>query len=107
LLRAESDAPNLVLDLAWLKGRGAVAPSAAVQPGTAIPVPADRHLSAVDQQEYELIAKTMLTEHGGIRRTAAKLGLTPQALLRRLQKWPELRQITISAKTERDSQPPA
>ena len=107
LLRAESDAQNLVLDLAWLKGREAVAPSAAVQPRTAIPVPADRHLSAVDQQEYELIAKTMLTEHGGIRRTAAKLGLTPQALLRRLQKWPELRQIRISEETERDSQPPA
>ena len=107
LLRAESDAQNLVLDLAWLKGRGEVTLPVIGQPVTAIPAPADRHLSAVDQQEYELIAKTMLAEHGGIRRTAAKLGLTPQALLRRLQKWPELRQITISEETERDSQPPA
>jgi two-component system, NtrC family, response regulator AtoC len=107
LLRADPGAQILVLDLAWLKGRGEVTSPVAGQPSSIIPAPADRHLSAVDQQEYELIAKTMLMEHGGIRRTAAKLGLTPQALLRRLQKWPELRQITDAAETEPASQPPA
>ena len=107
LLRADADAQDLVLDLAWLKDRGDAASPVVGQPGATILVPADRHLSAVDQQEYDLIAKTLLTEHGGIRRTAAKIGLTPQALLRRLQKWPELRQITAAAEMEQVSPPPA
>ena len=44
-----------------------------------------------EAQEYRLIRETMVETHGGIRRTEAKLGMSPQALLRRLDKWPELR----------------
>ena len=61
-----------------------------------LPPSGARALSALEQQEYELIAKTLAGENGGIRRAAAKLGLTHQALLRRLQKWPELRQAATS-----------
>jgi DNA-binding NtrC family response regulator len=53
----------------------------------------------LEQQEFELIARTLQQEHGGIRRAAAKLGLTHQALLRRLQKWPELRQSGNSSQS--------
>jgi DNA-binding NtrC family response regulator len=90
LLRTEPVAHELSVDLDWLRCGGetlaAPAESTAVPPTTA-----NRGLSALEQQEYELIARTLASENGGIRRTAAKLGLTHQALLRRLQKWPELR----------------
>jgi DNA-binding NtrC family response regulator len=49
-------------------------------------------LSPLEAPEYQLIAQALREEGGGIRRAAARLGLTHQALLRRLQKWPELRQ---------------
>jgi hypothetical protein len=61
-----------------------------------VAVPANRELSALERQEYDLIAKALASEKG-IRRAAAKLGLTHQALLRRLQKWPELRQAADSS----------
>jgi len=38
-----------------------------------------------------LIGETLREANGGIRRAASKLGISPQALLRRLEKWPELR----------------
>jgi DNA-binding NtrC family response regulator len=53
--------------------------------------PAVRHLSVLDEQEYALIRKTLIEEKGHIRRTATKLDMSHQALLRRLNKWPELR----------------
>lgn len=55
--------------------------------------PPHRQLSPVEAVEYRLIAQTLREESGAIRRTALKLGLTHQALLRRLQKWPELRSV--------------
>jgi DNA-binding NtrC family response regulator len=55
------------------------------------PLPADRNLSPVEAQEYRLIRDTLRDVNGGIRRAATKLGMSPQALLRRLEKWPELR----------------
>lgn len=55
-------------------------------------VPPERaDLTPLELQEYRLIRVTLAESRGGIRRTAAKLGLSPQALLRRLEKWPELR----------------
>ena len=94
LLRSDPDARELSIDLDWLKSRSS-ATAAAVPVPTVISnvAPANRSLSPLEQQEYDLIAKTLANENGGIRRTAAKLGLTHQALLRRLQKWPELRQV--------------
>jgi DNA-binding NtrC family response regulator len=48
-------------------------------------------LSPLELQEYRMIRDALLDANGGIRRAAAKVGLSPQALLRRLEKWPELR----------------
>ena len=93
LLRTDPTDPQLRMDLTWLKGRQDDLAPLTTQ---STPVPGllpGRTLSPLDQQEYELIARTLASEKGGIRRSAAKLGLTHQALLRRLQKWPELRQI--------------
>jgi len=53
-------------------------------------------LSPLELQEYQLIARVLREERGGIRRAALRLGLTHQALLRRLQKWPELRPAQAS-----------
>ncbi|MBL9127758.1 MAG: sigma 54-interacting transcriptional regulator, partial [Verrucomicrobiales bacterium] len=121
LLKTPEDAPCLSVDLAWLRTRHAPpaptpapAPSESVAPTesrAANPTPADavaggpnagvsvapepagdRKLSPIEAQEYRLIAEALRAENGGIRRAASRLGLTHQALLRRLQKWPELRQ---------------
>ena len=49
-------------------------------------------LSPIEAQEYQLIRDTLIEANGGIRRAATKFrGMSPQALLRRLEKWPELR----------------
>jgi DNA-binding NtrC family response regulator len=99
LLRTSDDAQWLVMDLGWMRGvaTNAPVPMPIVPPtpvlpaanGTATPPPDS--LTAIELQEYQLIQKTLREEGGAIRRSAAKLGLTHQALLRRLQKWPELR----------------
>ena len=94
LLRTDPTAHELSMDLDWLKGRGLTSPVAASPSSSAIGGPSPRSLSPLEQQEYDLIARTLASENGGIRRAAAKLGLTHQALLRRLQKWPELRQAS-------------
>ena len=91
LLRTAEDTSWLSLDLKWLN-RGIVpfSPSAP----TAVPTVSSstaRDLSPVEAQEYSLIRDTLAQNHGGIRRSAALLGMSPQALLRRLEKWPELR----------------
>src|SRR5262249_13823249 len=91
LLRTDPAAHELLLDLEWLRGRGNDLRWTDSEHKPVIPQAPGRELSALEQQEYDLIAKTLASEHGGIRRAAAKLGLTHQALLRRLQKWPELR----------------
>jgi DNA-binding NtrC family response regulator len=97
LLRTEPGAQRLTIDLAWMKQRAASPAQTPDKPASACLPPANRQLGAIEQQEYEMIGKVLLSENGGIRRSAAKLGLTPQALLRRLQKWPELRQLANSA----------
>jgi DNA-binding NtrC family response regulator len=96
LLRTDEKAPGLEMDLAWLKYRQNPAMAVAREAHPLSFAPAHRELSPIEQQEYELIARTLAGENGGIRRAATKLGLTHQALLRRLEKWPELRQITPS-----------
>jgi two-component system response regulator AtoC len=92
LLRADADARWLALDLNWLnRGSAPAAPAEVAATVAAGSVPADRKLTPVDAQEYRLIRDTLRETNGGIRRAAAKLGMSPQALLRRLEKWPELR----------------
>ncbi len=56
-----------------------------------VPSSPARELPPLEAQEYELVRRALVETHGGIRRAAAKLGSSHQALLRRLQKWPELR----------------
>ena len=92
LLKTADGAKWLALDVNWLNRSSAVGVGGA-GPGatTTEPLPADRNLSPVDAQEYRLIRDTLREVHGGIRRAATKLGMSPQALLRRLEKWPELR----------------
>ncbi len=99
LLRTDTAARELSMDLEWLrKGGGGPALPVPAEADARLATPVNRQLTALEQQEYELIARTLAGEHGGIRRAAAKLGMTHQALLRRLQKWPELRQAATSPK---------
>ncbi len=95
LLKTADDAKWLALDANWLNRSSApastvVAALAAIS-NSAEPLPADRTLSPIEAQEYRLIRDTLREVNGGIRRAATKLGMSPQALLRRLEKWPELR----------------
>jgi DNA-binding NtrC family response regulator len=92
LLKTSDDAKWLTLDANW-GGRGAASAPKTSESGTvsAEPIPAERNLSPVEAQEYRLIRDTLRECNGGIRRAAMKLGMSPQALLRRLEKWPELR----------------
>jgi DNA-binding NtrC family response regulator len=90
LLKTASDSRWLAMDLNWLhrNTRAAAAPTPAATDSTA---PLERELSPIEAQEYRLIRETLNQTNGGIRRAATKLGMSPQALLRRLEKWPELR----------------
>lgn len=95
LLLTPPDASWLELDRAWLRKSREAAPAAA----PAAPAPASapaleaplRDLPPLEAQEYALIKQALRETNGVIRRAAAKLGLSHQALLRRLDKWPELR----------------
>lgn len=105
LLKTSDDAKWLALDVNWLNRNASPAPNASAAPTTAAiatpmsttsvsandALPAERNLSPIEAQEYRLIRDTLREVNGGIRRAATKLGMSPQALLRRLEKWPELR----------------
>ncbi|MEY4916619.1 MAG: hypothetical protein RL616_532 [Verrucomicrobiota bacterium] len=93
LLKTSDDAKWLALDANWLNRSSASAAVAAPLSASTSsePLPADRNLSPIEAQEYRLIRETLREANGGIRRAATKLGMSPQALLRRLEKWPELR----------------
>ncbi len=52
-----------------------------------------RELTPIEAQEYNLIRQAIIDANGGIRRAAAIVGLSPQSLLRRLSKWPELHDL--------------
>jgi two-component system response regulator AtoC len=91
LLKTADDAKWLALDANWLNRSSGIPGSSSGAATTSEPLPAERNLSPVDAQEYRLIRETLREVNGGIRRAATKLGMSPQALLRRLEKWPELR----------------
>ncbi len=98
LLKTADEERWLALDANWLQRRAGskhapvAAPAAApVVSATAPEIPASRQLTPIEAQEYRLIGEALREAKGGIRRAAAKLGMSPQALLRRLEKWPELR----------------
>jgi DNA-binding NtrC family response regulator len=89
LLRTPETAAVLAFDSAWLSS-STPAESATAGKSRAF-LPPDRQLNALETQEYCLIQEALRSEDGGIRRAAARLGITHQALMRRLEKWPELR----------------
>lgn len=94
LLKTADDGKWLALDANWLNrssGATPTASAAAIGMDSNEAGPLDRDLSPLEAQEYRLIRVTLRENNGGIRRAANKLGLSPQALLRRLEKWPELR----------------
>ncbi|HEY2953147.1 MAG TPA: sigma-54 dependent transcriptional regulator [Verrucomicrobiae bacterium] len=90
LLKTADNERWLSLDINWLQRSTPTAPASAPVPTTAA-LPADRQLTPIEAQEYRLIGEALRETRGGIRRAAARLGMSPQALLRRLEKWPELR----------------
>lgn len=98
LLRTPDDSRWLALDRAGLGAPPLATPVTSSTPSAAPAViendvlpPERAGLTALEAQEYRLIRQTLREVNGGIRRAAAKLGFSPQALLRRLEKWPELR----------------
>jgi transcriptional regulator with PAS, ATPase and Fis domain len=92
LLRTPEEDVWMALDLGWLRSNlTSTLPQPMPVSATRSTTPTPGSRSLPEQQEYELIRRTLQEEGGAIRRTAARLGLTHQALLRRLQKWPELR----------------
>ena len=88
LLQTPPDSRWLELDRAW--ERRSRAPARPTVPVAASIFPA-REMNPIEEQEYALIRKTLAEARGGIRRAAARLGMSHQSLLRRLEKWPELR----------------
>ena len=90
LLRTDPESRWLMMDLNWLKRDTMKASNESAAPDLDV-LPVERDLSPIEAQEYRLIRDTMRESNGGIRRAATKLGMSPQALLRRLEKWPELR----------------
>lgn len=92
LLHTDEAAAWLAFDPVWLSGRP-VASGSATAAASAPPPPLGRELNALELQEYNLIQEALRVEDGAIRRAAARLGITHQALMRRLGKWPELRNV--------------
>lgn len=95
LLRTEESSKWLELDVNWLNRNTPASiplkPETVAVQSTTEEIPSHRELSPIEAQEYRLIRETLREVNGGIRRAATKLGISPQALLRRLEKWPELR----------------
>ncbi|MCC7373320.1 MAG: sigma-54-dependent Fis family transcriptional regulator [Verrucomicrobiales bacterium] len=105
LLRTPSDGSWLALDRLWLNRATPASPTSTASASQATqavhtpnapvaspaPPAAPPHLPPLEAGEYLAIQQALMDCQGGIRRAAARLGITHQALLRRLEKWPELR----------------
>lgn len=78
------------LQIFWNRQVDAEPTASVVSDSKSAPVASGRTLSLIEQQEYEIIRKT-LNEAPSLRQAATRLGLSLQALLRRVKKWPELR----------------
>jgi DNA-binding NtrC family response regulator len=91
LLRTPENSPVMSFDSGWLSGGNASIPLSFAIKSQPTPPPPERQLNVLELQEYHLIREALRSEDGGIRRAAARLGITHQALMRRLEKWPELR----------------
>ncbi len=107
LLRLVPGEHWLPLDLAWLQSAPTTGysllpassfppprPSSMETVPTGVVIPSG--LSPIEQQEYQLIARALEQSDGSIRKAASRVGLSHQTLLRRLQRWPELRKSSDS-----------
>jgi DNA-binding NtrC family response regulator len=97
LLHTAENSNWLAFDVAWLPLSSEVSPGPAASAPVSEPAIV-RQLNAIDMQEYRLIRQALIAEGGGIRRAAARLGINHQSLLRRLEKWPELRVVASQSK---------
>lgn len=88
LLRSAPEAPWLALDLAWLSSNPM---PVGVTEGF---IPTPNHLSPIDAEEFRILAQALRAERGGIRRAAARIGMSHQSVIRRLERWPELRRAS-------------
>jgi len=103
LLRTPAEASWLQIDPMWLAQMSArTKPQPPPPPGATAPAPAapaapsEQPLARYGTVEYELIREALIAEKGVIRRAAARLGLSHQTLLRRLERWPELQRLRAS-----------
>jgi transcriptional regulator with PAS, ATPase and Fis domain len=94
LLKTPMDQHWLELDLAWLKEKPPTKSIEQTPARETLEAPAS--MSELERQEFITIRDALRQENGGIRRAASRLGITHQKLLRRLQKWPELRQVNTT-----------
>ena len=92
LLLTAPESHWLELDRSWEKTKKIVI-------NTPPPIP-KRQLSPLEAQEYEVIEQALRQENGVIRRAASRLGMGHQSLLRRLEKWPELRELLPQKENE-------
>ncbi len=88
LLHTSEDSNWLQIDPAWLAQARSLAMNP--KPGEELR-PSGRTLHPIEAKEYEMIREVLQAENGVIRRAASRLGISHQSLLRRLEKWPELR----------------
>ncbi len=89
LVQTEAGSKWLQVELSSLRK---ITKSAAPSPAAEVPPSPERDLIPIQKQEYILIRDALQLENGAIRRAAERLKISHQALLRRLEKWPELRQ---------------
>ncbi|MCC6232328.1 MAG: sigma-54-dependent Fis family transcriptional regulator [Verrucomicrobiales bacterium] len=99
VLHSDPSAVWLALDRSWLPSTTAVASASTSATPAAASAPR-RQLTPLEQQEYETFRRVLQEEGGAIRRTAARLGVSHQVVLRRLRWWPELRHLTETAPPE-------
>ena len=88
LLQTPADANWLEMDRAWLRR---TRPTAPLENSASSPASPERSLSPIEAQEYTLIRKALAESGGVLRQTAARIGMSHQTLMRRLEKWPELK----------------
>ncbi len=94
LLHTPEADPCLALDRSWLPATASTATSAfEVPPSRVAQAAGPGAMNPVELQEFELYKRLLVEEGGAIRRTAARLGVSHQVVLRRLRRWPELREL--------------
>jgi DNA-binding NtrC family response regulator len=104
LLRTPAEASWLQIDPVWLAQISALTkPQPPAPAAAAAAAPAAAHeqpLARYGTAEYQFIREALIAEKGVVRRAAARLGLSHQTLLRRLERWPELQSLRTPQQPE-------